>query len=78
MSCSRQWRHWWLLDLPGGAAAQACPCPTKQAPACLFAKPQRLIHHASFSFSLQIVKKKVQVGDDARGRFSQAAKEYVR
>ena len=26
----------------------------------------------------QIVKKKVQVGDDARGRFSQAAKEYVR
>ena len=28
--------------------------------------------------NMQIVKKKVQVGDDARGRFSQAAKEYVR
>ena len=26
----------------------------------------------------QIVKKKVAVGDDARGRFSQQAKEYVR
>lgn len=27
---------------------------------------------------VQIVKRKVTGGDDARGRFSQAAKEYVR
>lgn len=27
---------------------------------------------------MQIVKKKIQGGDDARGRFSQQGKEYVR
>lgn len=42
--------------------------------------PQRcgLSHKLEDEDVVQIVKKKVQVGDDARGRFSQAAKEYVR
>lgn len=34
--------------------------------------------HPSLCFLSQIVKKKVQTGDDGKGRFAQAAKEYVR
>lgn len=37
-------------------------------------------HHTRLCapWTVQIVKKKIQGGDDARGRFSQQGKEYVR
>jgi ribosome-interacting GTPase 1 len=42
--------------------------------------PQRcgLSHRLEDEDVVQVVKRKVQTGDDARGRFSQQAKEYVR
>jgi hypothetical protein len=68
-------------QLPAGACRPAHQrCPAHHAsPAA--ARPRRrcgLSHRLEDEDVVQVVKRKVQTGDDARGRFSQQAKEYVR